>query len=336
MAIDSAVWTSLAVAATAFTPCLTYRPQPPAAGHAPRRSALILNGAALAGVKDKLGAEEGEVVFRTIDELAFTIETGAVGVYETASNRDLADFAFVQVASFPNPTGTLLNAIADYLRHHGVHVVNAEGIGAPTRLLQYVRLAQAGMPVPATRYLPPRLLADSYADLAERFGLPFILTPLRGVAGRRDLLVSGEPGFAERLATAQHASFLARELIPADATYRLLVLGHEVSVVLRQVTSFGEADLPGTPDRRQVSLVNPATFSPSARILGIQAASLMELDVADVHVVRHWLTGEWHVLETSATPRLSAGAFVPDKVSAYTAYLQRKLGAGAGSDCRSW
>ena len=331
MAAEWVIWVSLELAAAAFALRLPRRRTRAGLARAPRRSALILNGAALAELKDELAAEQYEVVFRSIDELTFTIETGAVNVYETASNRDLADFAFVQIASFPNPTGTLLNAIAAYLRHRGVDVVNAEGIGAPTRLLQYVRFAQAGMPVPATRYLPPRLLADAYTGLAAQLGLPFILTAIRGSAGRQDLLIRDEPAFAGQLRGARHAHFLAREFIPADATYRLLVLGHQVSIVTRQGISFGESCLPGISEG-EVSLIDSATFSPDARILGVQAASLMGLDVADVCMVRHWTTGEWYVLDTSATPSFSSGTFVPDKVGAYTAYLQRKLGAETRQD----
>jgi hypothetical protein len=328
MAAEWMTWAALA----AFALSPLRRPLPVHAARTPRRSALILNGAELAGAKDELGADEFEVVFRGIDELAFTIEAGAVGVHETATGRDLADFAFVQVASFPNPTGTLLNAVAAYLRHHGIDAVNAEGIGAPTRLLQYVRFAQAGMPVPASRYLPPRLLASAYPDLADQLGLPFILTSIRGGAGRRDHLVSDEPGFAELLRAASHAHFLAREFVPADATYHLLVLGQQVPIVMRQGISLGESCRPRFPQGAEASLIDAATFSPGARALAVQAASLMGLDVAGVHVVRHWTTGEWHVLATSATPPFSAGAFAPDKVSAYTAYLQRKLGAVTGQD----
>jgi hypothetical protein len=137
MAAEWVTWAALA----AFALSPLRRPLPVPATRAPRRSALILNGAELAGAKNQLGADEFEVVFRSIDELAFTIEAGTVRVHETATGRDLAGFAFVQVASFPHPTGTLLIAVAAYLRHQRVDAVNAEGIGAPTRLLQYVRFA---------------------------------------------------------------------------------------------------------------------------------------------------------------------------------------------------
>jgi hypothetical protein len=328
MAAEWVTW--VALAAVALSPLR--RPLRAPAARAPRRSALILNGAELAGAVGELGAGEFEVVFRSIDELAFTIETGAVAVHETATGRDLTDFAFVQVASFPSPTATLLNAVAAYLRHHRVDAVNADGVGAPTRLLQYVRLAQAGLPVPASRYLPPRQLASAYPDLAGRLGLPFILTAMRGGAARGDLLISDEPGFAEQLRAGRHAHFLAREFVPADATYHLLVLGQEVPVVMRLGISLGASCLPRLPRAAPPALIDAAAFSPAARVLAVQAASLMGLDVAGVHMVRRWSTGEWHVLATSATPPFSGGAFAPDRVSAYAAYLHRKLGAAAGHD----
>jgi hypothetical protein len=145
-------------------------------------------------------------------------------------------------------------------------------------------------------------------------------------------LVSDEPSFAQLLRGAARAHFVARGFIPADATYHLLVLGQQVPIVMRQGITLGQSCLPCFPQTTQASLIDAATFSPGARALAVRAASLIGLDVAGVHMVRHWTTGEWYVLGTSATPPFSAGAFAPDKVSAYTAYLQRKLGAVRGQD----
>jgi len=317
----------LTAAALAIIP--RRRLSPRVAERVQRRSILILNGEELTDFENELTAEKYEVVIRGIDELAFTIETGAVDLYETASNRHLSDFAFVQLASFSSPTGTLLNVIAAYLRHEQICAVNTEGIGAPTRLLQYVRFAHAGMPVPAIRYLPPRFLVNAYPDLAEQFGLPFVLTALRGAGGRQDLLIRNEPSFAESLRAHPTAYFLAREFIPAVATYHLLVLGQEVPIVMRKEITFGESHLANVSEAEQISLIDAPTLSPNARILAVQAASLMDLEVAEVRMVRHWATGEWYVLDANATKPFDAGVFGRDKVSAYADYLRRRLGAGA-------
>jgi hypothetical protein len=317
----------------ALTPPLVMRPcrRVVAGGMSctPPRPALILNGAHLVNVEGGLGSGEFLAISRSIDELAFTIETGSVRVHEAVSGWDLEDFSFVQIASFPSPTGTLLNAVAAYLLHRGVDAVNMEHIGAPTRLLQYVRFAQAGIRVPAARYLPPRLLETAYPDLADQFGLPFILTALRGGGGGQDFLITDESSFAARLRAGRQARaiFLPREFIPADVSYHLLIMGGQVPIVMSKPLSLGQARPPGSPTEEHAALVDLATFDPRARRLAIQAASLMGYDLASAEMARHCTTGEWYVLSTSATPPISGGAFVPDKLSAYVSYLERKLRA---------
>jgi hypothetical protein len=223
------------------------------AGSSTPRPALILNGAEL--VKGEGGLWGGELlaVSRSIGELAFTIETGSVRVHETVSGWDLEDFSFVQIVSFPNPTGILLNAVAAYLLHQGVEAVNMEGIGAPTRLLQYVRFAQAGIPVPAARYLPPCLLGTAYPDLADQLGLPFILTTLKGGGGGQDSLITGEPSFAARLRAGglARAVFLAREFIPADVSYQLLIMGGQVPIVIGKPLRLGQASPPARQSQQK-------------------------------------------------------------------------------------
>jgi glutathione synthase/RimK-type ligase-like ATP-grasp enzyme len=323
------MWGTLEFTAAASAIISRRRLPPRVAERAKRQSVLILNGEALTEFESELAAEKYEVVIRGIDELAFTIETGVVDLYETASNRHLSEFAFVQLASFSGPTGTLLNAIAAYLRHEQVCAVNTEGIDAPTTLLQYVRFAHARVPAPAARYLPPRFLVNAYSDLEEQFGRPFVLTALRGVGPRQDLLIRDELSFAESLHAHPTAYFLAREFIPADATYHLLVLGQEVPIVMRKEIIFGESHPVDISEREQISLIDAQALSPNARILAVQAASLMGLEVAEVRMVRHWVTGEWYVLDANATRPFNAGAFGRDKVSAYARYLRRTLGANA-------
>jgi hypothetical protein len=143
-------------------------------------------------------------------------------------------------------------------------------------------------------------------------------------------LIGDEATFAKALGAADHANLMAREFIPADAVYHLLVLGRKVPMIMRQDISFGEPCLPRILEGRTVSLIDPAGLNADARILGVQAASLMGLDVAGVSIVRHWTTGEWRVLDTNASLPFSAGAFASHKVNAYTRYLWHKLGAEPG------
>jgi glutathione synthase/RimK-type ligase-like ATP-grasp enzyme len=330
-------WIALVLLA-AVAGILALRPadRPGSGGDSPvmPQSALILNGETLLGPAGDPGGlclDGFETVFRSIDQLAFTVETGQVRVCETVDGRDLADFGLVQVAGFPRPTGTLLNAVAAYLENKGVLAVNAEGVGAPTKLLQYVRFAQAGLPVPATRYIPPQLIRDAYPDLASAFGLPFLLSTLTGSGGGHDILITTSGDFAEQIPSVlrhPRAMFLAQEIIPSDSTFYLLILGDEAPIVIRQ-GGIGSVRLRGAQPDRQAALIEPTTFDPGARRLAVQAASLMGFDIAGVNLIQHWTTGQWYVLDACASPAISAGVFVPDKLGAYSVYLKRKLGVAA-------
>lgn len=157
------------------------------------------------------------------------------------NERDLADFGLVQVFAYHRSTATLLNALADYLAAKGVRAVNVAGIGAPTRLFKYVRLANRGLSIPSTVYLPPRLLPGAYHDLAMQLDLPFVLKTVTGGRRGRTSLVGSELAFTEELRDTDNArGFLAQELVPPDGSYFLLVLGGHVSFAL-QHRSMGAA-----------------------------------------------------------------------------------------------
>lgn len=132
--------------------------------------ALIINGDALTPAL--ASADGAPMVVRGIDDLTVVIDGEHVRIVENVQGMDLADFGLVHVAAYPRPTASVINAIANYLDHHGVPTVNMRGIDAPAKLVQYVQLAHAGIPVPATVYSAAETLAQSYALLADRFDCP--------------------------------------------------------------------------------------------------------------------------------------------------------------------
>ena len=176
-----------------------------------------------------LGADV-DVVFRDIDEIAIDIGPGCVRIWETVDGRDLRDFGLVQVLAYHRPTASLLNAVADYAAANGVRAVNIAGIGAPTKLFKYVRLASRGLSVPLTIYRPARLLTDGYEDMASHLDLPFVLKTVTGGSGRLTSLVGNERAFGRRLGDVEHArvGFLAQEFVPPDGTFLLAAASPDV------------------------------------------------------------------------------------------------------------
>lgn len=293
------------------------------------KPALVLNGERLgehADLASDLVAAGVEVVFRSIEELAIDIGPEGVRIRETVNGQDLADFGLVQVFAYHRPTATLLNALADYLAVKGVRAVNVAGIGAPTKLFKYVRLANRGLSIPSTVYLPPRLLLGAYHDLAMRLDMPFVLKSVTGGrGGGRTSLVGSEEVFTEKLRDADHArGFLAQELVPPDGSYFLLVLGGHVSFAL-QHRSIGGGDLLAKSGREDATLVDSQRLDPEAQETAVQAATSLGYDIAGVHLVRHWTTGQWCVLDVSPNLPIGSGGYTAEKVSAYSAYLKRRL-----------
>ncbi|MER7694628.1 hypothetical protein [Streptomyces sp. NPDC097610] len=300
------------------------------------KPALLLNSEELGEHIDfasELYAAGVDVVFCNIEELAIDIGPGGARIRETVSGRDLADFGLVQVLAYPRPTATLLNAVADYLAANGVRAVNATGVGVPTRLFKYVRLANRGMSVPSTVYLPPRLPLDAYHDLALRLDLPFVLKTVTG--GGKDSIVGNEGAFTEKLQGAGNArGFLAQELVPPDGSYFLLVLGGCVSFAL-QHRSIDGGDLLEMSGWEEATLVEPQSLDPMARATAVQAATSLDYDIAGVHLVRHWTTGQWCVVDVSPNPPIGRGGHIADKVSAYSAYLKGRLADPHQEDAES-
>lgn len=292
------------------------------------KPALVLNGEGLGEDVDlasELLAAGVEVVFRSIEELAIDITPRGVHIRETVSGRDLAEFGLVQVFAYHRPTATLLNALAEYLSARGVRTVNVAGIGAPTKLFKYVRLANRGLSIPSTVYMPLQLLPGAYHDLATQLDLPFVLKSATGGRGGRTSLVGSEEAFTEKLRDAERTrGFLAQELVPPDGSYFLLVLGGHVSFVL-QHRSIGGGDLLAKLGWEDAALIDPQRLDPKARETAVQAATSLGYDIAGVHLVRHWTTGQWCVLDVSPNPPIGSGGYTADKVSAYSAYLKRRL-----------
>ncbi|MGW2564313.1 ATP-grasp domain-containing protein [Streptomyces sp. NPDC001514] len=295
-----------------------------------RRDLLVVNGEVFqAGCAVSAGLELGDEVtpvFRGIEDIAFSVETGRTRVYETVGSRDLAEFGLVQIASYPRPTATLLGCISAYLKHRRRPAVNAAAVNAPTKLYQLMVLAQDGLPVPATVHLPRRLLNDSFEDLANRLGLPFVLKAMNTGGGRLNFLIETEIDFLRYVEDPAHAkvAFLAQQFIPHNGTFRTLVFGRDVPILMHRCSTDG-SHLTNTEQGGHATLFDVETFEPDVLRMAVRAAELMECEIAGVNLVQDRLTRQWYVLEVSSSPAIGTGAFVEQKTRAYSAYLRSKL-----------
>ncbi|MEF9915425.1 hypothetical protein RJT17_35495 [Streptomyces sp. P5-A9] len=294
------------------------------------RDLLVINGeafqpehAASAGLN--LG-DEFKTYFCGIEDIAFSVESGRTLVYETVGGRNLAEFGLVQIASYPRPTATLLSSIAAYLKHQQRPIVNAATISAPTKLYQLMLLAQDNLPVPATFYLPRQLLKGSFADLADRLGLPFVLKAMNAGGGRLNFLIETEIDFLRYVEDPAHTkvAFLAQQFIPNNGTFRCLVFGRDVPVIMHRCSTDG-SHLSNTEQSGHATLFDVETFETDVLGMAVRAVELLGCEIAGVNLVQDRHTRVWHVLEVSSSPAIGTGAFADQKTRAYSAYLRSKL-----------
>ncbi|MET8537666.1 hypothetical protein ABZV67_39410 [Streptomyces sp. NPDC005065] len=297
------------------------------------RDLLVINGevfqpeyAVTAGLD--LG-DEFKTFFCGIEDIAFSVETGRTLVYETIGGRDLAEFGLVQIASYPRPTATLLGPISAHLEHRQRPPVNAAAISAPTKLYQLMVLAQEGLPIPTTLYLPRRLLNGSFTDLADRLGLPFILKAMNAGGGRLNFLIETEIDFLRYVEDPVHAkiAFLAQQFIPNNGTFRTLVFDRDVPIVMHRCSTDG-SHLANTEQGGHATLFDVENFETDVLGMTVRAVELMGCEVAGVNLVQDRHTRQWYLLEVSSSPAIGTGAFAEQKTRAYSAYLRSKLSTG--------
>ncbi|MEU4173191.1 hypothetical protein AB0F46_40900 [Streptomyces sp. NPDC026665] len=293
------------------------------------RHLLVINGEAFhsgPAVGTRLELDEAEVFFCSIEDIRFDVQTGLTRVCEATSERDLAEFGLIHVAAYRRPTATLLSSITAYLEHRQRPAVHAAAISAPTKLYQLMVLAQNDLPVPTTVHMSRMLLSNSFAEVADRLGMPFVLKAVNASGGRMNFLIETEVDFlryVEDPALAEVA-FLAQEFIPNNGTFRALVFGKDVPIVMHRCNTDG-THLTNTERGGHATLFDVGTFDSEVLVMAVRAVELMGCGIAGVNLVQHRQTSRWYLLEVNSSPAIGTGAFAEEKTAAYSSYLRSKL-----------
>jgi hypothetical protein len=286
---------------------------------------MLLGGEELrtsADFKEHVRRSSRRVSFRSIEDIAIRMTCGAVRMTEIVGGHDLREFASVQVLSYPRGAANLLNSLADYLSSHGVRAVNVGIVDAPTKLYKYVRMANRGLPIPDTIYLPHNRLPVAFPELAESFDVPFVLKSVAGGGGRSRTVVADEKTFGDtvRRAAGKQMRLLAQELVPVDAQQRLVVFGGRV----RAAQEFVETDQSDVLRRARWDGARsvPVDEVPEALAgIAVAAAEAMNYDLAAVYLTRNWTTSRWQVMDISASPLAGAGLHPEGVAGLYALFL---------------
>jgi len=196
-----------------------------------------------------------------------------------------------------------------------------------SKLYQYMLLEHSGMQVPASVFLMPGVMIQSFQSIVDRLGLPFVLKDIHGNKGEYNYVVKDKKSFTAACQETAEAGVqcVAQAFVPNTCDYRVLVLGKKIALVIKRSRRDDTTHLNNTSQGAQAEVVPINTLPPELQKACLESAQLVERQVAGVDVVQDKNTGMWYCLEVNDGPQLASGSFVDEKHRAIAAYLERKL-----------
>ena len=266
------------------------------------------------------------VTYAAYEDLRYTV--GPTGPAIRLGDRDIASFSLVHFKT----TARYLDiaaATARYLEAVRVPFIDEVTKYYPSgsKLYQYFRLRGDDLLVPLSIFLFPEPLQMSFTELKARLGLPFVLKDIHGNKGEHNYLVKDKRSFdaACRQAKKHDLYLIAQAFIPNDGDYRVLVFGSKISLVIYRQRQSDDTHLNNTSQGSKATLIPTTRLPATIQAACLQAAKVLERQVAGVDIVQDKVSGLWYCLEVNDGPQLATGSFAAEKHAAFAAYLERKL-----------
>lgn len=236
---------------------------------------------------------------------------------------ELREFDFVYFKSFFRYS-ELAGVIAAYLEATDTRYVGSELKNhiPLTKLSQLSRLAHAGLPIAKTLFMLHDQWMDSYKQAVDTLGSPFIFKSTDGSGGDENYLVRTEKEFLGALRDFPSLQFIAQQYIENDSDLRVLIVGGEVKLIIkRQRSDLVATHLNNTSQGAGAVLVPVTQFSSEHRTISLEAANIMQREIAGVDLLFELGTGLPYILEVNASPQIGSGAFTGEKLAIYSEYF---------------
>ncbi len=210
-------------------------------------------------------------------------------------------------------------SIAEYLNSTGVAFVCSElkKYISLSKLSQYTRLSLAGIRIPQTLFMDTSHLRNSFDELGDELGIPFVLKAIDAKGGDANYLLSDGQKLTEILDKHSDKQFVAQRFIENDGDMRLLVLNNKIRLVISRRSSSKDTHLHNTSQGGRAEEISIDKLDNSVNIIALKAAKLMDREIAGVDVMFDSATGDPYVLEINASPQVASGALVSKKIEKY-------------------
>lgn len=271
-----------------------------------------------------------DFTFVSLNDLEFTIGGKKSQIMISKTNKDLADFDLVIFRVILDNLN-IGAAAAQYLHYKNIPYMDRSLLhhyNSVNKLHQMLTLDNMGINVPASFFAMPDRLSKSYKETVSQLGSPFVLKDIRGKRGRNLFLIKDKESFAKAcgIARERELDMMAQQFIPHEGHYRLVVLGKKIELVIFMMHKLSSGRLSKKVPRGTSKLVDELALPGAVREMSITAASLSNIEIAGVDVLKDKESGLWYCLEVNENPQLVTGSFVKEKEQVFANYLMKKLG----------
>lgn len=251
--------------------------------------------------------------------------TNRFEAYIQSTDETLSAFDFVYFKSYFRYSEQAA-AIAAYLDYAHVPFVCSElrHYMPATKLTQFARLAPDGVPLAQTIYMDARQFADNYEYLAQNLDSPFIFKSTDGAGGRENYLIHSADELQSALADNPDLQFVAQRFIENDSDLRVLVVDRRIQLIIERRRT-GESHMNNTSQGAAAKLLAVDDLTVEQQSLALQAAALMNREIAGVDLMFEADTGHPYILEVNASPQIGSGAFTDEKLAIYSNYFKNML-----------
>jgi glutathione synthase/RimK-type ligase-like ATP-grasp enzyme len=261
---------------------------------------------------------QDEYFLENYSDIIITIIDGNVQFVSAVTGRDLASYDLVYIRDITHEE--VRNALAMYLTHHQKKYINNE-LGRSqytSKLLQYVALGLAGLPVPNTVYASAVHREKASYLLGD---YPLVAKSTTGSNGSDNFLVST---VYELNKINPHGAFVLQSFIPNLYDYRIIVADDDILLGYKRIRRDESDYLNNVSMGATRELVQE--IDDDIRTTAIAAAKILGRNLSGVDILQNKETGRYVILEVNfnyGSPRFESH-ILNNYFEKLAAYLNKK------------
>ena len=270
-----------------------------------------------------------QIDYAVYDDLVISFIDGKMRVSVENTGLDLADYDMVYFKS--SVVHDITATYVQYALRNDVKVTDvAKGAYAGgSKLYTYGIIVPAGISVPNSLFAMPGRLVGAYDRYEQALGLPFVLKGIHASRGDVNEVIRSRDDFDRVVAVAltsdKKAYLIGQSFVPNEGDLRILVFGGEVQLVIHRQRADESTHLNNTSQGGRATIVPIEELPAEVIAASRSAATLSEIGIAGVDMVKDKETGKWYCFEVNEGPQMATGSYRQSKWNELAKYFMTEL-----------